>query len=41
MIMRCTGIRKALGKTTPKLELNPPEKKRTKNDELEGPLASS
>ena len=25
----------------PKLELNPPEKKRMKNDELEAPLESS
>ena len=45
MIKRCTGIRKALEKKErkgvcliPKLELNPPEKKRTRNDELEAPL---
>jgi len=45
MIKRCTGIRKALEKKgvclIPKLELNPPEKKRTRNDELEAPLESS
>ena len=47
MIKRCTGIRKALEKKRkgvcliPKLELNPPEKKRTRNDELEAPLESS
>ena len=39
MIKNCTGMRKALGKkkrlcSKPKLDLNPPEKKRTKNDEL-------
>ena len=38
--MRCTGIRKALGKkkilcSIPKLELNPSGKKRMKNDKLE------
>ena len=47
MIKRCTGIRKALEKKRkgvcliPKLELNPPEKKRTRNGELEAPLESS
>ena len=45
MIMRCTGMRKAFetrkGIRSTKLELNPPEKKKMKNDELEAPLESS
>ena len=44
MIKRCTGMRKHLkqGKIwSTKLELNPPEKKRMKNDEHEAPLVSS
>ena len=46
MIKGCTGMRKHLeqGKEYDqhrKLELNPPEKKRMKNDKLEAPLISS
>ena len=46
MIKRCTGMRRHLKQGREydqhrKLELNPPEKKRMENDELEAPLGSS
>ena len=46
MIMRCTGMIKLMTRGKgygqhQKLELNPPEKKRMKNDKLEALLISS